>query len=203
MEFSKRISRSEIAWTILNHLLEKTDKTIPCMTHPCSGQYKCLCLVEADYGLRAAVQINLNGNSILVNNDIFHYNSDMSSTEVHALVDNILEFSKLRLNSNIRKLKAIEFFRELLAKYSEYNLKIYNAWYDSSDESFLSLEAQNFKFYPTNCTTIKDHIQRWTISVKNRTVAICNAVSDKLILSTGKTFDLKEKQRKRLKQWMN
>jgi hypothetical protein len=193
-----KIKETKVAWAIVHAIISRSEEKLDViMTHPCGEQYKCLSILkrENEANRYFIININLYGMGILVDDDILQYDSGMKDPQIEKLAETIITSAGLRLRTPARCLPGIEFIQAMLSSVKRSKIDVANAWHDGSYNCYLTEAAKSFPYYPLDSARIaKEHFPWWTISLNNKTLAICNLDTHELINISGKHFNLAVKK---------
>jgi hypothetical protein len=193
----KEIKKTRVAWAIVHKIISHNEENLALiMTHPCSEQYECLTIMKKDSesNWHSVFALNLLGSAISVKDNILQYDSGMKNSQIKKLAEKIVALAGLRWQGK-RSLPGIEFIRELLSTEKGPKLQIANAWYDGSYSCGSTENAKTFPFYPLPYDQNMDvHLPWWTISYKDKMIAICNLETDVVITLSGIKYNLKAKK---------
>ncbi len=191
------INEKRTAWQIVYQLASISLEPLSVMmTYPCSGQYKCLSVIP--YNRRSyGIHINLEGNSILVGDDLLQYQGRMPLDNISQLANQIIYAEGLRNQDASRELPGLEFVCELMSRKYGGALDIVNAWHEGADYSGLDSEITSLAYYPV--TTEQDwrqHAEWWGIihegKQKRCVLALLNLKEHVLLTDTRELIDLAE-----------
>lgn len=137
--------------------------------------------------------INLRGESILVNGELLEPYQELYKNDRQSLISDISRFCGYRLATKpMRELHTMNFLIRLFEEHhNDRRLYITSAWYDDSYSSRLDNAAKSFTFYAhRNNADRQLHLPWWTISYSQRTLAMCNLETNKLISLNGNHYYL-------------
>lgn len=185
-----------IAWEIAENIMARSREPLQILKlHPCGGQYACLGVLPAEepYRPESIASINLHGEHINTHDGLIESYPYLYEQDKESLLQTIASKCHYTLAPNpVRTHASVRFMRDLLLDDKFAACKITAAWYDASYGAHLDESAVRFPLYDLKhkSKVSSPHLPWWTISMNNTTLAMCNTVSDELVLFSGTRYNL-------------
>ncbi len=185
-----------IAWEIAESIMARSRVPLQILKmHPCGGQYACLGVLPAEEPFRpeSIASINLHGEHINTHEGLIESYPHLYEQDKESLLQTIASKCHYNLAPNpVRTHASVRFIRDLLLDDKFEACKITAAWYDASYGAHLDESAVRFPLYDLKhkSKVSSPHLPWWTISMNNTTLAMCNTVSDELVLFSGTRYNL-------------